>query len=108
QQEKTPAATQLEGVIVGQPMDLVIRNDAVEAVPRVVDAALVIGDRPLLVVVLRFPIVIEHLSQLAVMPGGLDLLGSGVRLRRRVGTGHGRPAYRPTGSASILATFRQR
>ncbi len=92
QQEKPAAATQLEGVFVRQSVDLVIGDDGVEAVPRVVDAALVVGDRPLLVVVLRFPVVVEHLGQLAVVTRGLDLLGGGVRLRRRIGTGHGRPA----------------
>jgi hypothetical protein len=49
--------------------------------------------------------VVEHLGQLAVVSGGLNLLGSGVRLRHRVGTGHGGPAYRPAGSTTILARW---
>ena len=80
QQEEPGAAAQLEGPVVGQLALHLVGHDGVEAAPGVVDAALVVGDRPLVVVALGFPVVVEHLGQLAVVAGGLDLLGGGVRV----------------------------
>ena len=74
--------------------DLVVRDDRVEPAAGVVDAALVVGDRPLFVVALGLPVVIEHLGQFAVVPGGFHLLRGGMWLRCRVTTRHGLPAYR--------------
>ena len=84
QQEETGAAAQLQRPVIGQVPDVLFGDDGVEAAARVVDAALVVGDRPLVVVGLGFPVVVEHLGELGVVPGRLDLFGRGVRLRSRV------------------------
>ncbi len=83
EQEEAGAAAQFEGTVVGQLALLVVGDDGVEPAARVVDAALVVGDRPLVVVGLGFPVVVEHLGELGVVAGGLDLLCGGVRLRSR-------------------------
>ncbi len=84
EQEEAGAAAEFQGPVVGQLAQLVLGHDGVEPATRVVDAALVVGDRPLVVVGLGLPVVVEHLGELGVVPGGLDLLGGRVRYRSRV------------------------
>src|SRR5699024_9953492 len=91
EQEEAGAAAELEGALVGQ---VGVGGGGVEAAARVVDAALVVGDRPLVVVALGLPVVVQHLGELGVGVGGLDLFGGGVRVRGRidglgVGSAHG-------------------
>src|SRR5262249_22633730 len=55
----------------------------VEAAARIVDAALVVADRPLVVVALGLPVVVQHLGQFGVVACGFDLFGGGMRVGRR-------------------------
>ena len=80
EQEEPGAAAQLERPVVGQLALHLLGHDRVEAAASVVDAALVVGDRPLVVVALGLPVVVEHLGELGVVAGGFDLLGRGVRV----------------------------
>ena len=73
EQEEPAAAAQLQRPVVGQLALLLGGDDGVEAAARVVDAALVVGDRPLLVVGLGLPVVVQHLRELGVVAGGLHL-----------------------------------
>ena len=84
EQEEPAAAAQFQGAVVGQLALLVGGNDGVEAAARVVDAALVVGDRPLLVVGLGLPVVVQHLGELGVVAGGLHFLGRGMRVGSRL------------------------
>ena len=84
EQEKACAAAQFQGPVVGQLAQDLVGHDGVEAVPGVVDAALVVGDRPFFVVGLGFPVVVEHLGELAVVPRGFHLFGGGMRVGSRV------------------------
>src|SRR5262249_44762435 len=91
EQEEPGAAAQFEGAAV-RPAALT--GDQAEPPGGVVDAALVVGDRPLLVVRAGLPVVIEHVGQLGIVAGGFDLLGGGVWVRGGVGDrlgGHQRP-----------------
>src|SRR4029079_12571256 len=56
-------------------------GDRGEAVAGVVDAAFVVRDRPLLVVRRRFPVVVQHLGELVVVPSRLDIFGGRGGLR---------------------------
>ena len=83
QQEEPGTAAQLQGPVVGQlPLGL-FGYGGVEATARIVDAALVVGDRPFVVVGLGLPVVVEHLGELGVVHRGFDLLLRRVRRRSR-------------------------
>jgi hypothetical protein len=64
-----------------------------------VDAALVVGDGPLVVVRLGFPVVVEHLGELGIRACGRDLLGTGVRPRCRI---EGRVGRRGVGRDRVV------
>src|SRR3954471_7913833 len=83
EQEETGAAAELERLGV-RPAGAA--GNSGEPVAGVVDAPLVVGDRPLLVVGRGLPVVVEHVGQLHVGPGAL-YLGSG-RVRVRVRRAH--------------------
>ena len=83
EQEEPAAAAQLQRPVVRQLALLGERHRRVEQVAGVVDTALVVGDRPLVVVALGFPVVVQHLGQLGVVAGRLDLFGGGVRIGHR-------------------------
>lgn len=80
EQEEAAAAAQLQGTVVGQLTQFLGRHGGVEQIAGVVHAAFVVGDRPLVVVGLGLPVVIQDLGQLAVLERGLDLFRGGVRI----------------------------
>ena len=69
-----------------------VAGDGAEPADGVVDAALVVGDRPLLVVGAGLPVVVEHVGQLGILPRRLDLLGRGMRIRHMGIRGMGIPS----------------
>ena len=81
EQEEAGAATQFERALV---RELLISGGGDEPPLGIVDAAFVVRDRPLVVVRLGFPVVVEHLGELGVLHGRRDLFGGGVRVRRGV------------------------
>jgi hypothetical protein len=85
EQEKAGAAAQFQGPVIRQLGKYLVGHDRVEPAAGVVHAALVVGDRPFLVVGLGFPVVVEHLGELGVMPGGFELIGRYMRRRSCVG-----------------------
>ena len=90
EQEEPGAAAELERAAVGPPGVALISDSVPEAVGGVGDAALVVGDGPLVVVARRLPVVVEDVGELAVVPGGGHLLRRGVGSGRRV-RAHGKP-----------------
>ncbi len=74
EQEEPGSAAELERPVVRHLSLDLVGDDRVEAAAGVVDAALVVGDRPLLVVALGFPVVVEHLGELGVVARGLYFL----------------------------------
>jgi hypothetical protein len=85
QQEEAGPTAQLHGVLV---RPVLVTGDGAEPVRRVVDAALVVRDGPLLVVRVGFPVVVQHVRQFQVLAGRLDLGRRGVRVRDGVVTCH--------------------
>ena len=100
EQKESGAAAQFERPVIREVPDRLVGNDRVEPAAGIVDAALVIGDRPLIVVALRFPVVIEHLGQLGVLERGRHLFGGGVRIGSRVKIGHARQPNWPGPAAN--------
>ncbi len=85
EQEEPAATAELQRPVVRQLAKLVGGHDRIEEVAGVVDAALVVGDRPLVVVALGLPVVVQHLGELGVVAGGLYLLRGGVRVTGAAG-----------------------
>ncbi len=81
EEEEAGAAAQFECPLVRQRL---VAGDGVETPACVVDAALVVRDRPLVVVGLRFPVVVQDLGELGVLQRSLDLFGRGVRVGRGI------------------------
>ena len=80
EQKEPAAAAQLQRPVVGQVAQLLVGHRRVEQIAGVVDAALVVGDRPLVVVRLGLPVVVQHLGELGVVAGRLYLFRGRVRV----------------------------
>ena len=81
EQEKSASAAQFQRPVVRQIAQFLGGHGRVEQVAGVVDAALVVADRPLVVVALGLPVVVQHLRELGVVAGRFNLFRGRVRIR---------------------------